>query len=83
MKQQTATGLDVKLQEMAQRIRDLREIVGLSPQEMAGLTDVSLEEYLRCEAGESDLNFAFIYRCAQAFGRGGPAYRARPRHDIL
>ncbi len=68
MKQQTATGLDVKLQEMAQRIRDLREIVGLSPQEMAGLTDVSLEEYLRCEAGESDLNFAFIYRCAQAFG---------------
>ena len=37
MKQQTATGLDVKLQEMAQRIRDLREIVGLSPEDMARL----------------------------------------------
>ena len=68
MKQQAAAGLDLKLQEMAQRIRDLREIVGLTPEDMARLTDVSLEEYLRCEAGESDLNFAFIYRCAQAFG---------------
>ena len=68
MKQQAAAGLDLKLQEMAQRIRDLREIVGLTPEDMARLTDVSLEEYLRCEAGESDLNFAFIYRCAQACG---------------
>ena len=64
----TTSGLDFKLHEMAQRIRDLREIVGLSPEDMARLTGVDLEEYLQCEAGESDLNFAFIYRCAQAFG---------------
>ena len=64
----TTSGLDFKLHEMAQRIRDLREIVGLTPEDMARLTGVDLEEYLRCEAGESDLNFAFIYRCAQAFG---------------
>ena len=68
MKQQTTAGLDLKLQEMAARIRDLREIVCLSPEDMARLTDVSLEEYTACEAGEQDLNFAFIYRCAQAFG---------------
>ena len=68
MKQQPTTGLDFKLQEMAQRIRDLREIVGLTAGDMARLTGVPLEEYLLCEAGESDLNFAFIYRCAQAFG---------------
>ena len=68
MKQQPTTGLDFKLHEMAQRIRDLREIVGLTAGDMARLTGVPLEEYLLCEAGESDLNFAFIYRCAQAFG---------------
>ena len=28
---------------------------------------VSEEEYLACEKGESDLHFAFIYRCANAF----------------
>ena len=66
MKQQMTTGLDFKLHEMAGRIRELREIVGLTPQEMAVLTDVSLEEYNACEAGLHDLSFAFIYRCALA-----------------
>ena len=62
------TGLDFKIQEMAGRIRELREIVGLTPEQMAEKTDVSVEEYLLCEEGKSDLNFAFIYRCALAFG---------------
>ena len=61
------TGLDFKIKEMAGRIRDLREIVGLTVEEMAAKTDVSIEEYVSCEKGESDLNFAFIYRCALAF----------------
>ena len=62
------TGLDFKIREMAGRIRELREIVGLTPAEMAVKTDVSIEEYLECESGKSDLNFAFIYRCALALG---------------
>ncbi len=62
------TGLDYKIQEMAGRIRALREIVGLTPHEMAAKTDVTVEEYLLCEEGKSDLNFAFIYRCALALG---------------
>ena len=62
------TGLDFKIQEMAARIRELREITRFTPAEMAVKTDVSVEEYLRCENGEEDLNFAFIYRCALAFG---------------
>ncbi|MBO5064864.1 MAG: AMP-binding protein [Clostridia bacterium] len=61
------TGLDYKIKEMAARIRELREIENLSVAEMAIKTDVSESEYLACENGESDLNFAFIYRCALAF----------------
>ena len=57
-------GLDFKIREMAARIRELREIEGLSPEEMAQKTGVDVAEYIRCESGESDLNFAFIYRCA-------------------
>ncbi len=60
------TGLDYKIKEMASRIRELREIQGLSPEEMAVATGVTLEEYALCESGERDLNFAFIYRCATA-----------------
>ncbi len=61
-------GLDYKIKEMAERIRELREITRFTAEEMAKKTDVTTEEYLACERGESDLNFAFIYRCALAFG---------------
>ena len=62
------TGLDFKIQEMAGRIRALREIEGVEVAVMAEKTGVSEEEYLRCEDGKSDLNFAFLYRCAMALG---------------
>ena len=60
------TGLDFKIQEMAARIRELRELEGLTTAQMAQKTDVSEAEYIQCETGKSDLNFAFIYRCAMA-----------------
>ncbi|MBQ7045059.1 MAG: AMP-binding protein [Clostridia bacterium] len=62
------TSLDTKIKEMAGRIKELREIENLTPEQMAQKTDVSVEEYLKCENGQSDLNFAFIYRCATVFG---------------
>ena len=60
-------GLDFKIKEMARRIRELREIENLTTSEMAAKTGVSEQEYIACEEGLSDLNFAFIYRCALAF----------------
>ena len=59
--------LDFKIKEIAGRICELREIENLSIAEMAQKTGVSEEEYIACEKGESDLHFAFIYRCANAF----------------
>jgi len=60
------TGLDLKIKEMAGRIRELRQIENLSIEQMAEKTGVSPEEYLECENGNKDLNFAFIYRCSLA-----------------
>ena len=60
-------GLDSKIKEIAGRIKELSEIMGLSIEDMAKKTAVSEEEYLACENGQSDLHFAFIYRCANAF----------------
>ena len=65
--EQQITGLDFKIREMASRIRELREIEALTVAEMAKKTNVSEEEYVACENGQRDLNFAFIYRCALAF----------------
>ena len=68
MANKTVTGLDFKIQEMAGRIHELREITGFTTQEMAERTGISEEEYILCENGGSDLHFAFLYRCALAFG---------------
>lgn len=62
----TTKGLEFKIREMAQRIKTLREIVGLTTLQMAEKTGVSEQEYIKCESGDSDLNFAFLYRCAGA-----------------
>ncbi len=58
--------LDYKIQEISGRIRELRELEGKTPEEMASVTDTTLEEYLLCEEGKTDLNFTFIYKCALA-----------------
>ncbi|MBQ9975698.1 MAG: AMP-binding protein [Clostridia bacterium] len=65
--EQKITGLDYTIRNIASRIALLREVEGISAEEMAKKTDLTVEEYLKCENGESDLNFAFIYRCALIF----------------
>ena len=56
------------LEEIAQRIRTLREIMEIPVAEMAQQTGISADEYLACEAGKSDFSFTFLYNCAQVFG---------------
>ena len=59
-----------KLSEVAQRIREMREISGLTPEEMARRTEVSPEAYRLYESGTQDFPFTFIHKCALAFGIG-------------
>ncbi|MBQ1963262.1 MAG: AMP-binding protein, partial [Clostridia bacterium] len=65
-----AAGQSGKLMEVAQRIREMREIFGMTESEMAQKTEVSVEEYCRYEAGELDFPFTFIHKCSLAFGIG-------------
>ena len=64
----TITGMDYKIREVAGRIRELREISGLTVEEMAQHTGVSVDEYIACEAGNRNLSIAFLYRCVLIFG---------------
>ncbi len=59
-----------KLQEVAIRIREMREICGFTVEEMAQKTEVTANEYIRYEAGELDFPFSFIHKSALAFGIG-------------
>ncbi len=60
--------MEKTLQEVAQRIREMREVFGISPEEMADVTGVTVAEYENLEAGNADFTFTFIYKCAQRFG---------------
>ena len=57
-----------QLMEVALRIREMREIVGFSPAEMAERTGISEQQYLDYERGAADLPFTFLHKCALAFG---------------
>lgn len=63
-------GIPNELLEIAQRIREMREISGFSVDEMAEKTDTSAEKYISYESGELDFPFTFIHKCAAAFGIG-------------
>jgi len=66
--EQSMTGMHYKIKEVAGRIRALREITGLTVEEMAVRTGISAEEYIACESGHQNLSIAFLYRCTLSFG---------------
>ena len=57
-----------QLQEIAQRIREMREILGYSMQKMADMTEVTEETYRLYETGTVDLPFTFMHKCAKVYG---------------
>ena len=65
MTNQTTTN---QLLEVAQRIREMRQIIGFTTKQMAERTEVPEEEYLSYEAGTADLPFTFMHKCALTFG---------------
>ena len=68
MSEQRMTGMDFKIREVAERIRELREVSGFTVEEMAERTNISVDEYIQCEAGNRNLSIAFLYRCTLSFG---------------
>ena len=56
------------LQDVANRIKALRQDLDITIEQMSGFTGRSVDEYTAQESGEADLDFTFLYKCAQAFG---------------
>ena len=53
-----------QMREVAARIRELREISGYSPADMARMTDVTEAQYLDYENARADLPFTFLHKVA-------------------
>ncbi len=63
-----STQTSKQVNEIASRIREMREILDITQEEMAKKTEVSVENYRAYETAELDLPFSFIHKCALSFG---------------
>ena len=59
--------IEKELFEVGARIKELRESAGMSEEEAALRSEVSLKEYKLLEAGKKDFPFTFIYKIANTF----------------
>ncbi|MDD6095182.1 MAG: AMP-binding protein [Clostridia bacterium] len=59
---------NTQLFEIAERIKEMRVILGYTAQQMAEATEVSVKEYEDYESGTADFPFTFIHKCALTFG---------------
>jgi len=60
--------LEKNIRMIAERIRDLREILDIPVSEMAKATGLSESQYAEYESGNSDFSFSFLYSVAGKFG---------------
>ncbi len=60
--------MNEQIRDVSLRIRSLREDMGISVAEMAGIHGLSETEYLVQEGGERDFTFTFLYLTAQKLG---------------
>jgi mannose-6-phosphate isomerase-like protein (cupin superfamily)/DNA-binding XRE family transcriptional regulator len=56
-----------KIKNIASRIKELREIAGISPETLAHEFNIPGETYLEYESGVADIPVGFLYKIAQRF----------------
>lgn len=60
--------MSIQLQQIASRIRDLREIAGLSQEEAARAFGIETDQYAAYEGGDQDIPIGLLYQIAGKFG---------------
>ena len=57
-----------QIQMIAMRITDLREILGLTQEDVANRSQVPLDDYIAYEKGEKDFSFSNLFNIAETLG---------------
>lgn len=60
--------MDSQIEEIAQRITALREILGFSVEDMAECLKIDVSQYNDYESAKSDFSVTFLQKCATKFG---------------
>ena len=59
--------MENQYKQTGERIEEIRKVLEITAAEMAEITEMSEEEYLKHESGEVDCPFSFLYTCAKRF----------------
>jgi transcriptional regulator with XRE-family HTH domain len=60
--------METHIAEIAERIKGLRNLLGISEEEMAEATNVTLEKYREYESGDMDFSFTFLLKSSERLG---------------
>ncbi|MGM9758973.1 MAG: helix-turn-helix domain-containing protein [Parabacteroides sp.] len=62
--------MNEQIQQIAERLRGLRDVLELTAEEVAATCQLPLETYLTLESGTTDIPVSVLHRISQAYGVG-------------
>ena len=62
--------MEESIRQIGERLKGLREVFNIPAEEVAELCDISLEHYLKIEAGEADPSLYRLSKIAKRYGIG-------------
>ncbi|MCC8171154.1 MAG: XRE family transcriptional regulator [Parabacteroides sp.] len=60
--------MNEQIKQIAERLSGLRDALEITPEEMAQVCHLSVEEYLRLESGTIDISVSVLHQISQAYG---------------
>lgn len=60
--------MDDPIKQIAERLRGLREVLELTPKDIANDCDISEDEYLQAESGNADISVSMLQKVARTYG---------------
>lgn len=60
--------MNEQIKQIAERLAGLRDVLEITPEEMAATCGLTPEEYLRLESGTVDISVSVLHQISQAYG---------------
>jgi transcriptional regulator with XRE-family HTH domain len=60
--------MNEQIRQIAERLVGLRDVLEITPEEMAGVCHISTDEYLRLETGNVDISVSLLHRISTTYG---------------
>ena len=60
--------MNEQIKQIAERLAGLRDALEISPEEMAGVCNLTPEQYIKLESGTVDISVSILHQISQAYG---------------